>query len=426
VPSFTVTAAGQKIQLDSKGAGQAQYTVTNASPNELKGRLIATPQDPAKAEWFSIDGEATRDFAPGAAEQVLLKMAVPAGTPPATYSVRLDAVSEVAPDEDFTEGPSVSFDVTLPPPPVPWWKKYWWIFVIIGVVLLAAIGVAVWLLTKGNGSATPTTTPTTTTSPTTTTGPTPAGPGFDTSRLSVVNGDSRTASAGSPAFLQASCPAGQFAFSGGYSSSDSWLAEHDASISTTTWRAALINPAGASKTQQIVLLCYDAPSGFDSSALSVVSGASHSVAAGSNAFLDTSCPAGQVVLSGGYNSGYAWQAELDAPISTDTWRVGLRNTSGGTQSVQTELLCYAPPAGFDTSKLNTVPGPSHDVAPGSSSTADASCPGGQHVLSGGYNTGYFWQVQNDAPVSTTGWRVGLTNPNGGTQSFAVTLLCYAG
>jgi hypothetical protein len=64
----------------------------------------------------------------------------------------------VNPDEDFTEGPSVSFDVTLPKPPVPWWKRFWWVFVIAGVVLLAIIGVVVWLLLRGNDNTTPTTT----------------------------------------------------------------------------------------------------------------------------------------------------------------------------------------------------------------------------------------------------------------------------
>src|SRR4029079_13142053 len=78
VPSFTVTAAGQKVQLDGTGAAQAQYTVTNTSVDELSGRLLATPQDPAKGEWFTIDGEATREFAPAAAEQVRLQIKVPA------------------------------------------------------------------------------------------------------------------------------------------------------------------------------------------------------------------------------------------------------------------------------------------------------------------------------------------------------------
>jgi hypothetical protein len=168
VPSFTVTAAGQKVNLDGTGSAEAQYTVTNTSPDDLNGRLLTTPQDPAKPEWFSIVGEATRDFAPGAAEQARVAIKVPAGTPPATYSVRLDAVSEANPDEDFTEGPSVSFDVALPKPPEPWWKKWWWVFLIIGIVVLLGIGAAVWLLLRGNDNNTTTTAATTTTVPTVT------------------------------------------------------------------------------------------------------------------------------------------------------------------------------------------------------------------------------------------------------------------
>ena len=157
MPSFTVTSAGERIHLDATGAGQAQYTVTNTSAASLDGRLLAVPQDPAKTEWFSIDGEAARPFAPGAAERAVVEVRVPAGTPPATYSFRLDAVSEAAPDEDFTEGPTVSFDVALPAPPVPWWKRYWWIIVIAAVVLLAIVGVVLWLVLRGSGGTTTTT-----------------------------------------------------------------------------------------------------------------------------------------------------------------------------------------------------------------------------------------------------------------------------
>jgi hypothetical protein len=154
VPSFTVTAAAQEVQLDGTGAAQAQYTVTNTSAFELTGRLIATPQSPARPEWFSIQGTSTRDFEPGAAEQVLLQISVPAGTPAGTYTVRLDAVSEATPDEDFTEGPSVSFDVRpAAPPPPPWWRRWWWLILIGVVVLLIVIGVVIWLATRGGGSS---------------------------------------------------------------------------------------------------------------------------------------------------------------------------------------------------------------------------------------------------------------------------------
>jgi beta-lactam-binding protein with PASTA domain len=154
--SFTVTAAGQKVNLDASGTAQAPFTVTNTRAQALKGRLLARPREPAKPEWLSIAGESVRDFAPNAAEQVVVKLAVPPTTQPGSYSFRLDAVSEVDPDEDFTEGPSVAFEVTPPPPPKEKRKFPWWIFAIIGaVVLLIIAGVVIWLVTKDGQTAVP-------------------------------------------------------------------------------------------------------------------------------------------------------------------------------------------------------------------------------------------------------------------------------
>jgi hypothetical protein len=150
--SFTVTSAGQKVRLDSNGAGQASFTVTNTSAQPLKGRMLTRPSDPAKPEWFSIVGESVRDFAPNAAQQVVLQLNVPPTTPPGPYSFRLDAVSQAEPDEDFTEGPSISFEVE--PPPTPSKKGFpWWIVAVAaGIVLLIVIGIVVFLLVRDGDS----------------------------------------------------------------------------------------------------------------------------------------------------------------------------------------------------------------------------------------------------------------------------------
>jgi hypothetical protein len=159
VSSFTVTAAGQKVSLDSTGAAQASFTVTNTTSQALNGRLLATPSNPAKPAWFSIAGDSVRSFAPSAAEHVVVQLNIPPTTAPGSYSFRLDAVSEVEPDEDFTEGPSVAFDVAAPATP-PKKKFPWWILAIVGaVLLLIIIGVVIWLLTKGNGNPPTPTTP---------------------------------------------------------------------------------------------------------------------------------------------------------------------------------------------------------------------------------------------------------------------------
>ncbi len=80
---------------------------------------------------------------------VVAQIAAPTGTKPGTYSVRCDAVAEENPDEDFTEGPSVSFEVAAEE------KKKgfpWWIVAVAAVVILGAIA-AVVLLSRGGGGA---------------------------------------------------------------------------------------------------------------------------------------------------------------------------------------------------------------------------------------------------------------------------------
>ena len=146
LPSFTVTAAASHVELDSAGAARAPFTVTNTSAQTLKGRLLTRPSEQANPDWFSIGGESVRDFAPNAAEQVVVQLAVPPGSPPGSYSFRLDAVSQIDPDEDFTEGPSVAFEVA--PPQTPKKPFPWWIVAVAGAVVLLIIIVVIVLLVR--------------------------------------------------------------------------------------------------------------------------------------------------------------------------------------------------------------------------------------------------------------------------------------
>jgi hypothetical protein len=149
--TFTVTAAGQRVNLGISGAARASFTVTNTSTQTLKGRMLTRPGDPASPDWFSVLGESVRDFGPNEAEQIVVQLQVPQTASPGSYTFRLDAVSAVDPDEDFTEGPSVAFDVEATPPKkrkfpwVPWWV----VGVAGGVVLLIIIAVVVFLIVRG-------------------------------------------------------------------------------------------------------------------------------------------------------------------------------------------------------------------------------------------------------------------------------------
>ena len=139
----------RRSRLDKDGAGQAAFTVTNTSSKPVRGRVLASALPPAEASWFSISEPTTFEFAPGEARSVVAQIAVRKGTKPGTYSVRCDAVAEENPDEDFTEGPSVSFEVAAEE------KKKgfpWWIVAVAAVVILGAIA-AIVLATRGGGGA---------------------------------------------------------------------------------------------------------------------------------------------------------------------------------------------------------------------------------------------------------------------------------
>jgi hypothetical protein len=86
----------------------------------------------------------------------------------------------------------------------------------------------------------------------------------------------------------------------------------------------------------------------------------------------------------------------------------------------------AGPAGvFDTSKLHIKTFASVSVGAGSYGGGDVSCDSGQIALSGGFNSGYRFEVEYVGPSSGTNtWRVRLYNPTGSGESFAPELLCY--
>jgi hypothetical protein len=139
-PSFAVTTGKNKVKLDRSGAARATFTVTNTSAQRLRGRLLARPVAQSSPDWFSVVGESVRDFAPNVPAQIVVQLNVPPDTPPGSYSFRLDAVSQVLPDEDFTEGPSVTFEIK--PPPKPRKPIVPWVVVILGaIILLVVIGV---------------------------------------------------------------------------------------------------------------------------------------------------------------------------------------------------------------------------------------------------------------------------------------------
>jgi beta-lactam-binding protein with PASTA domain len=148
--SFAITSASPSVTLDTKGQADPSFSVTNSSAKALQGEARVMPLRDAKAEWFSITGAKQRDFPANGNHQITVHVAPTAGAQPGKYSFRLNLVDVRNPDEDFTEGPEVAFEIkTATPAPAPGGKfPLWILFVILGVVVVAAVVTVILILPK--------------------------------------------------------------------------------------------------------------------------------------------------------------------------------------------------------------------------------------------------------------------------------------
>jgi hypothetical protein len=140
---FAITAASDRVPTGGDGRGEITFTVTNSSARALRGQLRVRPLASTKGEWLSIAGETERNFSPNATQQVVVKVATPPGAPAGKYQFRLDAISVLNPDDDFTEGPTIDFEVKATEAPK---KAFPWLLVAAGAGAVILIVALTWLL----------------------------------------------------------------------------------------------------------------------------------------------------------------------------------------------------------------------------------------------------------------------------------------
>lgn len=148
--AFDITAATESVNLNAAGQGELAFTVSNALHAPVRARATVMMDGQARREWATLSGGEERDFSPDATQQFTVKFQVPPGTPPGRYTFHL-LVSDVSnPDEQYADGPTVSFVV---PEPAPVKKKAfpWWIVALSAGVLLI-VGAVVFILVGRSGS----------------------------------------------------------------------------------------------------------------------------------------------------------------------------------------------------------------------------------------------------------------------------------
>lgn len=163
-----ITAATNTLRLNDKRQSEAQFTVFNASGRVFRGRVLVVPQNPISSGWLTIDGPAEEDFVIAGTRQYVVRVSVPPTAPAGSYPFRLDVLDVDLPDENLTQGPTVTFEVPAPEPPkkgLPIWIP---IAIIVAVLVVGGVIAALVVPHIIVPDATPTPVPTMTNTPTAT------------------------------------------------------------------------------------------------------------------------------------------------------------------------------------------------------------------------------------------------------------------
>ena len=123
-----------------------KITVSNIAGRPMRTRLRLVPQEPARPEWFAVQGGEERVLGLGATETFAVSVTVPPEVPAGSYTFRADAVGEDSPDEDFQTGPTVSLAV---PAAAAKASFPWWIVAVAAAVIV--LGVGAFVLIKNSG-----------------------------------------------------------------------------------------------------------------------------------------------------------------------------------------------------------------------------------------------------------------------------------
>lgn len=150
--AFDITATTSSVQLDGSGQGEVSFTVSNKLGMGVHVRATVEPAGSARAEWVSFPDGMERDLSPDGTAVLPVRISVPPGMPPGSYSFGLVVANVSNPDEHYDRGPSVAFTVAMAPVPVK--KPFpWWIVALAAGVVIIVGGVVAILSSRGDKEA---------------------------------------------------------------------------------------------------------------------------------------------------------------------------------------------------------------------------------------------------------------------------------
>ena len=148
--SFTISTNQSTLELDAQRHAEATFTVNNVSGRALRGRAVLKPADKSIESWLKLDGESERNFMIADQQTYKLLIDAPVKAGPGTYPLQFNMVGVAVPEDDLTEGPTVSFKVVAAKPAPNLMPL---IIAGVGLMLLAIIAVVIFAVNSGNNAA---------------------------------------------------------------------------------------------------------------------------------------------------------------------------------------------------------------------------------------------------------------------------------
>lgn len=148
----TITTATETVHCDANGHGVHVFNISNTSGVPIRVGTQVLVEGPTQDQWLHMEGPSERDLDEKGADQLSVRIEAPKGTAPGRYKFRLLVFSVKNPGEDFSESPTVAFEIPKPKkdepkpkvvkPSFPWWIPA----VVVGVLV---VGGLIWWIFSG-------------------------------------------------------------------------------------------------------------------------------------------------------------------------------------------------------------------------------------------------------------------------------------